>query len=96
VSSRKKSDGGQFVTAQDCRERHVPVTLALFGKDGRGGIVDDVRIIKVGMQNVEKWIQNQENDKKQSRRDWKDVGLKLLVGAILALVSYWLGTGAHV
>jgi hypothetical protein len=37
---------GLFVGITDCKERHERLELALFGKDGRGGIAADLQAIK--------------------------------------------------
>lgn len=37
---------GLFVGITDCRDRHERLELCLFGKDGRGGIVQDIQAIK--------------------------------------------------
>lgn len=42
----EKDNPGVFVRVEDCRERHTKMDLALFGLDGRGGIVKDIQDIK--------------------------------------------------
>jgi len=51
--TKKKDNPGVFVQVEDCRERHgqtvqrvVHVETALFGTDGRGGMVKDIADIK--------------------------------------------------
>jgi hypothetical protein len=38
--------GNPYVTGADCNLKHVKLDLALFGVDGRGGIVKDLQEIK--------------------------------------------------
>jgi hypothetical protein len=46
-SSNKPSDDEPlYVTVADCQTRHTRLELALFGEDGRGGLVKDVQEIK--------------------------------------------------
>ena len=57
MSDRKKHDGkGPFVRVEDCHERHEKVELALFGKDGRGGIVADLADIKSKLSVVRQFL----------------------------------------
>ena len=51
--SKKRNPGGPFVEVEDCQERHGVTAarvdrleLALYGKDGRGGMVRDISEIK--------------------------------------------------
>jgi len=39
-------DDPTYVKTVECRERHTKLDLALFGADGRGGIVHDIAEIK--------------------------------------------------
>lgn len=39
-------ESNPYVKIGDCRDRHTKLDLALFGVDGRGGIVQDLAEIK--------------------------------------------------
>ena len=58
-----EKDNPEYVRVEECRQRHAKIELALFGPDGRGGMVKDIGDIK-----------NTLNDQKQERelsRKWK-------------------------
>jgi hypothetical protein len=46
MATRKKRDNPGFVRVEDCHERHERIELALFGKDGRGGMANQVNNIE--------------------------------------------------
>ena len=65
MSSEKEDNPGSLVRVQDCRERHEVVKqesslikTALFGLDGRGGMVKDIGDIKSDLQLVRERIKN--------------------------------------
>lgn len=45
-SEDKKDNPGRYRTVKTCETRHRKLDLALFGEDGRGGIVKDIAEIK--------------------------------------------------
>lgn len=58
-----EKDNPEYVRLEECRQRHAKIELALFGSDGRGGMVKDLGDIK-----------NTLNSQKQERelsRKWK-------------------------
>jgi polygalacturonase len=65
---------GKFVLQRDCRERHNKITLALFGADGRGGMVADISTIKNTLDNALK-------------RKWTAKDYASLILAIAALIT---------
>lgn len=58
LSKRKKRDnpGPGYVRVEDCHERHERIELALFGKDGRGGMAKDITIIKSKLSLVRQFL----------------------------------------
>jgi len=82
MSKRKKDDPPLFVRIEDCREKHLKVDkieLALFGEDGRGGMVNDISKIK-----------NYINGHKESGRGWKNLGFTIVGGLTIFVISYVL------
>lgn len=58
-----ENDNPAYVDVEDCRERHAKIELALFGPDGRGGMVKDIADIK-------NTLNNQKQERELSAR-WK-------------------------
>lgn len=50
-TSRRKDNPDVFVRVEDCRTKHSKIELALFGPDGRGGMVKDINEIKMAVNN---------------------------------------------
>jgi len=78
------------VTAAECFQRHEKIDLALWGKDGRGGIVKDIGDIK----NKVEALLSREAETKTKGRDWRLLGFAILgsiiTGVVLAGVNYVL------
>jgi len=72
---QNKANPGIFVKVEDCRDRHQKIEMAMFGEDGRGGMVKDIGDIK-----------NYMESHKESGRGWKQFGYTLLSGTIIAIV----------
>jgi len=70
------------VTVAECFQRHEKIDLALWGKDGRGGIVKDIGDIK----NKVEAILNRESETKTKGRDWRLLGFAILGSAITGLI----------
>jgi hypothetical protein len=82
----KKRDGGSYVSVGDCVEhRRVSdmergkISLALFGQDGRGGMVKDIGDIK-------SYIEGQ----KEGHRWWRQFLSTAIPGIIASLFAFWL------
>ena len=79
-----------FVTQQDCTSKHAKIDLALFGSDGRGGMVADISQIKTYIATM----QNQKQD--QKKQEEKRVSARriavytFLSGAGIALLTWVL------
>jgi len=83
--SEKKENPG-FVRVADCRDRHGKLELALWGEDGRGGMVKDIGEIKVYMTQQSEGSK----EKKEQSKAWKAIVFSILGGAIVALINYVL------
>lgn len=78
--SSRKRDLNCYVTEQDCDGRHTKIDLALFGADGRGGMVKDVADIKMKLEVTTSIM----------RTIVLPVLLPLMVGGIAFLIGrYW-------
>jgi len=69
MSSKKGAD--RFVLAEDCVKQHTRLELALFGKDGREGMVKDMSDIKF-------FISEQTKRNDEDKQDQKDKRTTLL------------------
>jgi len=99
MSSESKDN--PFVSAETCNQRHGKISLALFGQDGRGGMVKDVgdlkhiqREILKSLKHVEKQRQEEktakEKEQKEKKRDYRGFLYSLVGGLIVALASFAL------
>jgi len=79
------------VTAPECFQRHEKIDLALWGEDGRGGIVKDIGDIKNSISSFLK----KEAEEKTKGRDWRLLGFAILgsvlAGFAMAALNYVLG-----
>jgi len=87
---RKDNLNPRPVTVAECFERHKKIDLALWGKDGRGGIVKDIGDIKNKLTS----FLEREAEAKTKGRDWRLLGFAILgstiTGIIIATVNYVL------
>jgi hypothetical protein len=88
-------DDPKFVRAEDCRDKHAKIDLALFGADGRGGMVKDMGDVKNYMREeserrAEEKAKNTEKKKEETtkKRDYRGFGFAVLGGIIVAVVSW--------
>jgi len=92
LSTKKRTDnpGSTKVTVAECFQRHEKIDLALWGKDGRSGIVNDITLIK----NKVEAILNREAETKTRKRDWRLLGFAVLgsvvAGLVMAAVNFVL------
>lgn len=92
MSDEEKANpgAGRNVTVSECFQRHEKIDLALWGKDGRGGIVKDIGDIK----NSISFFLKKEAETKTKKRDWRLLGFAILgstiTGIIIAAVNYFL------
>lgn len=56
MATKKKRENPGYVHVEDCKERHERIEMALFGKDGRGGIVADLADIKSKLSVVRQFL----------------------------------------
>lgn len=87
MTKRDPKNGGSnpgFVSVVECRDRHLKIDLALFGPDGRGGMVKDIGDIKG-------YIANQSTEKKEKKEENKALRaliFSIIGGAVVALINY--------
>lgn len=93
--SRRKFDVSECVTKDDCNRVHAKIDLALFGADGRGGMVKDVTDIRNFMKDQnqlnknDKAEQEEENaETKTKKHDYRSFLFAIVGGVIVAAVNY--------
>lgn len=96
-SSEKNPDN--LMTRAECRAISGKLELALFGKDGRGGMVKDIgdirsdqRIIKKSLKSIQKHRESQKVEEKEKKRDWRGLIYSVIGGAIVAAISWILSS----
>lgn len=95
--SKRKNNPGDFVRVTDCTQRHQVVgkiELALFGPDGRGGMVQDVSVIKGTVKGLEDSRKQQIEAEKKKGRDWRSLVFAILGGTIVAIIN-WAASQIH-
>jgi len=70
------------VTLAECFQRHKKIDLALWGKDGRGGMVKDLGDIK----NTLTDLVSAQAETKTKKRDWRLLGFTILASTITGLI----------
>jgi len=83
MPKEKHSDNpSKFVTVEDCKLTHRKIELALWGEDGRGGIVKDIGDIKGS------------TEKRWTGRDWAYliVGVSGVFGSMIAAYLAYLAS----
>lgn len=65
MSTKRGTD--RFVLAEDCVKQHTRLELALFGKDGREGVVKDISDIKSFIRDQAIHNEEEKQDKKEKR-----------------------------
>ena len=100
ISSETKDNPGH-VTLEACNLKHAKIDLALFGRDGRGGIVKDVsdirsdqRIIKNSLKNIQRNRASDMEEEKKKKRDWRGFIYSVIGGLIVAGTS-WIMSNLH-
>ena len=98
----KKKNNPGFVTQSQCDTKYGKMNLALFGSDGRGGIVKDISDIKNQVASTSKevtdFVKDHKEEMKTKGRDWRALGFTILaslvggttVGIILTLLRHFL------
>jgi len=92
MSTKRKDNHSatRRVTLGECLQRHEKIDLALFGPDGRGGMVKDIADIKNKLAD----LLDRQGETKTKKRDWRLLGFAILgstiTGLIIAGVNYLL------
>lgn len=79
-----KKNNPSFVTRTEFKK----VDLALFGSDGRGGIVKDIGDIKSSI----KTIENAHKEEKRENRRFTGLIYSIIGGSIVAVITYFLSS----
>ena len=81
---------GKYVTQRQCNVQFGKVDLALFGKDGRGGMVKDLSDIKHEVKDtaetVTTFLKNHTAEEKEKGRDWRLL-VFTIVGSVISSVA---------
>ena len=100
ISSETKENPGH-VTLQACNLKHAKIDMALFGEDGRGGVVKDIgdiksdqRIIKKSLKSMEENRTSDKEEDKKKKRDWRGFLYSVIGGVIVAGAS-WIISNLH-
>ena len=96
MSRRKIIDEPDYVLKNDCNRQHAKIDLALFGVDGREGMVKDITDIKNFMadqvclnKEERNTKQEEKTEVKKRKRDYRSFVFAVLGGAIVAFVQYF-------
>lgn len=88
----EKKRNPRYVRRPEFNKRFGKVELALFGADGRGGIVKDIGDIKGSVKVIERWRIDEVSKQKQQKRDYRGLIYSVVGGAIVAIISWILST----
>ena len=86
--SEKKDNPGFYVRVADCRDRHIKIENALFGGDGRGGMVKDIGDIKHFMEQYGSEHKEEKLEKKESFSVRRAFFFSVLGAFVVAGVNY--------
>jgi len=84
-----KRGNSRYVLAEDCTKAHGRIDLALWGEDGREGMVRDINEIKDFMKEQTKYREEEKEAQKEKRKNllkWKFAA----VGFAFALLGFVL------
>jgi len=88
--SKRRDKNPQYVLKSDCKEIMGKIEAALWGANGRGGVVNDISDIKNKLTS----LVEREAETKSKGRDWRLLGFAVLgstiTGAVLAAINYIL------
>lgn len=93
ISSETKDNPGH-VTVTACNLKHAKIDLALFGPDGRAGIVKDIADISSSLKSVEEWRKSEVEQEKTKKRDWRGF-LYSVIGGIIVAGASWIISNLH-
>jgi len=75
--------------------------MALFGEDGRGGVVKDIgdiksdqRIIKKSLKSMEENRTSDKEEDKKKKRDWRGF-LYSVIGGVIVVGASWIISNLH-
>lgn len=80
----------RFVSLQECNNRHGKIELALFGSNGRGGMVKDVASIKASLGTCQKWIEEKKKEESEQEKGYRGFLYSLITGVVVGLIMYFL------
>ena len=84
----EKKNNRIYVRVADCRDKHTKVEMALFGLDGRGGIVKDIGDIKGFMEQYGKLHNEERKDRKEGHKALTALCYSIIGGAVVAGINY--------
>lgn len=98
TSSRKDRhrDDSEFVLKEDCQKQHAKIDLALFGLDGRGGIVKDIAEIKAFMKDESEERSETKAVHKEVKKEYRSLAFAIIGGLVVAGLQTALLIALHV
>ena len=84
----KEKNNPGYVTRADCLRNHAKINLALFGHDGRGGIVKDISDMKADVKTATKFINDQQKNQTEKKRDYRSFWYSVTGGLVVIAVTY--------
>ncbi len=80
------------VSREDCERAMGKIDVALWGPDGRGGIVSDISTMKGDISEIKKFMNGQQNEEQKKGRDWRLLGFvvagSIISGVVVAAASF--------
>lgn len=77
-----------YMLKNDCQNIHEKIDRALWGQDGRGGMVKDIGDIKNFMEQSGSAHKEEKQEKKEGVKAWKALVFSIIGGAIVAAINY--------
>ena len=79
-----------YVLKANCQNKHEKIDLALWGIDGRGGMVNDIGRMAVKVDSIIDHFNQEDAEKRKAKRDWRGFSYATIGGSIVAIVSWLL------
>ena len=77
-----------YVLRTECRDVHDKINGALWGWDGRGGIVKDIGDIKNFMETFREAHKDEKGEKQDRFRAWRTLAYSIIGGCVVAGFAY--------
>jgi hypothetical protein len=87
---KRVNDPPEYVVKTDCLRQHGKIDLALFGPDGRGGMVKDMTDIKNFMSDQTQNNTEQKTETRTKKHDYRSFIFAIVGGIIVAVLNFFL------